>query len=798
MSHHHRQEIPLKTLSVRIFDNSLRQQIVLLLVLLVLLTTIAIQLTSWWSASQFNNQQIRQQINNAINILTEYSAAREELLITASKVLTADFGFKNAVATADKPTLQSLLENHGNRINADLMFLTNLDGALLASTNDFQTSSQGLNQIKTSLQATPNRSQLVVIDSKLYQLILQPVLAPRTIAYTFIGFQIDQKILEKLTNLTMMDISFISSGKVLLSSVDMMDSKDTFVASLEKKSQDWFFWSRPAFINTNLKPLTPQYNPVSVLLTADLRPVYAQYDSLAQKIIGVAALIMLCAVLSGLYFANRIVRPISRLVNIAREFSAGNYQHDIKIGKSSSEIKSLSNALKIMGRDIETRESQILFQAEHDSLTGLLNAPKLRGTLETALPEMAESMQIAFYIDNFRQINDQLGPEFADACLKIIAERLSNIHYPLRQFHARMDGSGFISVLQLADSYRPDQLCDMILEHLERPLRHKDIELQPRFYCGVTLYPEHGDDQQTILRRTRIAADFARSHHKRLHCYEQGQDEARLEQLAMIEALNAALKLQSDQLYLHFQPKVSLKDDTVTAVETLIRWQRPGSGNVRPDIFIDLAEQAGLIVALTRWVVSQTLRQLKRWHQVGLPLQAAINVSAEDICHPMFCQMMEQSVVLAGIQPRYCIIEITERDIMYDEAVGLLTLKSLKKMGFRIALDDYGVGQSTLVKLKDLPIDELKLDKAFIMTLDQSDKNQKIVRATINMAHSLGMKVVAEGVENAASLQLLKDMDCNSAQGYHLAKPMAAAQLENWLENNDAAYRLPAITDGHK
>ncbi|HET8807837.1 MAG TPA: EAL domain-containing protein [Methylophaga sp.] len=783
---------------MRIFNNSLRQQIVLLLVLLVLLTTIAIQVTSWWSARNFNNQQINQQIQNAINILTEYSQAREELLITAARVLTADFGFKNAVATADEETLKSMLQNHGERINADLMMLTNLEGELIADSSELGAPTQFLNQLQISLQSTPNRAQLAVVNGKLYQLILQPVLAPRAIAYTLIGFEMDQQILEKLTNLTMMDLSFMSADQVLLTSLDMMASQDASIDALAEHSSDWFIWSRPAFINTELRPLTPQYDPVTVILTADLRPIYKEYDNLALKIIAVASFIMLCAVLSGLFFAGRIARPISRLVGVAQRFSRGDYQQDIQIGKSSSEIKSLSNALETMGQDIQTRENQITFQAEHDGLTGLLNAPKLRNTLENALPEMGKSLQIAFYIDNFRQINDQLGPEFADTCLQIIAQRLNNISYPYQQFHGRMDGIEFISVLQLDDSQRPNQLTDKILEHLERPLTHKDIELQLRFYCGITLYPEHGDDQQTILRRTRIAADHARSHRKRLHCYEPGQDEARLEQLSMIEALNAALKLQSNELYLHFQPKVNIENHTVTAVETLIRWQRPGSGHVRPDIFIDLAEQAGLIVSLTRWVVSQAMRQLKRWHHAGLPLQAAINVSAEDICHPMFCQMMEQTSTLAGIEPRFCIIEITERDIMYDEAVGLLTLKSLKKMGFRIALDDYGIGQSTLVKLKDLPIDELKLDKAFIMTLDQSDKNQKIVRATINMAHSLGMKVVAEGVENAASLQLLKEMACDAVQGYHVAKPMRAAQLETWLENNDAAYRLPALAANNK
>lgn len=782
---------------MRLSNNSIKQQIVLLLVTLVLLTTLVIQITSWWSANNFNNQQIRQQIQNAINILTEYSRTREELLVTASNVLTADFGFKSAVATADKPTLRSMLENHGRRINADVMLLTRLDGELIASADDFQPDQQLLKKIEIAMQATPKRAQLVELNGRLLQLIMQPVLAPRPIAYTLIGFEIDDAILQKLTGLTMMDLSFLSEDKVLLSSLDMMASKEAFMQSMSRKEYNWLIWSRPAFINTALEPLTPQFNPVSVILTADLQPIYKEYDSLALKIVGVAAIIMLCSILSGIFFANRIANPIRRLVGVAETFSKGDYNQQVEVGSSNLEIKSLSDALQTMGQNIQSREQEIIFQAEHDSLTGLLNIQTLRDMLQTTLPEMGRSMQIAFYIENFRQINDQLGPEFADSCLKMIADRLRNIHYPLKHFHARMDGIGFISILQLDESQRPNTLSERILNQLERPLVHKDIELQLRFYCGITFYPEHGNDQRTILRRTQIAADYARSERKRVHCYESGQDEARLDQLAMVEALNTALKSQSNELYLHFQPKVSLSSHTVTAVETLIRWQRPDSGNVRPDIFIDLAEQAGLIVPLTRWVVTQTLRQLKHWHHAGLPLQAAINVSAEDICHPYFCQMMEQAVMHAGIAPRFCIIEITERDIMYDEAVGLLTLKSLKKMGFRIALDDYGVGQSTLAKLKDLPIDELKLDKEFIMTLDQSEKNQKIVKATISMAHSLGMKVVAEGLENAASMAILQEMHCDAVQGYHIAKPMDPAQLQFWLENNDAAYHLPAVVN-HK
>ena len=224
---------------MQLLNNSLRQQIVLLLITLVLLTTVVIQVASWWSASNFNSQQISKKIQNAISILGEYSSAREELLITASTVLTADFGFKSAVATADKPTLRSMLENHGNRINADIMLLTDLDGMLIASSDKLGPSQHiNLEQIIKSLQTSPDRAQLVDLNGSLYQMIMQPVMAPRIVGFTLIGFEIDRLILQKLVSLTMMDLSFLSNDKVFLTSLDSMFNEDDFISSLNQKKYD--------------------------------------------------------------------------------------------------------------------------------------------------------------------------------------------------------------------------------------------------------------------------------------------------------------------------------------------------------------------------------------------------------------------------------------------------------------------------------------------------------------------------------------------------------------------------------
>lgn len=771
---------------MHLFTSSLKSQITLLAVLLVLITTIVIQATSWWSANQFNRTQIDENVADAANVLTVYATLREELLINASTVLTADFGFKQAVASLDSDTIRSALQNQASRINADLMLLTDLQGNLIANTRSKNIPAQSLKILVNELRSDDSSAKIVSLDQRLYQIILQPVRAPHAIALNLVGFEIDDEVLNTLKQLADSDISFLVNDEVALTSLNMMQSGAAVMQTMQQHSSPWLGINRSTFTNTELSVNTTSFNPVSVLLSYDMRPIYQQYDELAMRILLITVLTTIIAMLIGAYLSKTMIMPLTRLIDLAKQFSRGNYTIPVGSLKASSEIMQLGSALRIMGREIESRENKIAYQADHDTLTTLFNAPKFRKMLtSTDLYLSQRRIHIALYIENFRQINDRLGPEFADECLRVIGSRLQSIRHPLKQMHSRLDGIEFISVFELDDSMRPSSMVESLLNHLEAPIRIKEVSVQLNFFCGVTFSPDDGETPQIILRRTRIAADHARTHRKRIHCYEPGQDEDRMQELLLVEALNSALEQNSNELYLHFQPKIELQTQRIHTVETLIRWQRPGAGNVAPDLFIDLAEQAGFIVQLTRWVVENTFAQLQRWHQKGLYLQVAINVSAEDVCHADFCDLMLNSAQKFGIDPKYCVIEITERDIMYDEAIGLLALRTLKKSGFKVALDDYGVGQSALFKLKHLPVDELKLDKSFIMRLNESPADQHIVRSTIMLAHDLGMLVVAEGVENAASLVLLSEMGCDAVQGYFLSKPLSAEHLENWLEANN-------------
>jgi EAL domain-containing protein (putative c-di-GMP-specific phosphodiesterase class I) len=348
----------------------------------------------------------------------------------------------------------------------------------------------------------------------------------------------------------------------------------------------------------------------------------------------------------------------------------------------------------------------------------------------------------------------------------------------------RLEGAEFFSAIYVEPTRTPVSLVDEYLSELENAFTVSELKITLDISAGVSLYPENGESADTLLRRTSIALDAARKDKQRIHCYEDGEDEMHMQRLAMIESLRKViLSGGGGELFMVYQPKVHLDGHEDMRAEALIRWRRDNNF-VSPELFVNLAEEASLIIDLTHWVFNTVLKQLQEWHKEGHRFSAAINVSAQDLAHPSFEGFVRDCCQRYGIEPKYVTIEITERDIMHDEATVVMALRSLKQSGFTIAIDDYGIGQSSLAKLKGLPVDEIKLDKTFIMHLDQSPKDQLIVRSTIEMAHGLGFEVVAEGVENIESLTLLKQFQCNQVQGYYISKPITADAVAEWQKNH--------------
>ena len=739
--------------------------------------------------SQFNEKKVTQDINVAENVYKQYLTSKESLLLTAAKVLTADFGFKQAVATRDANTISSVLYNHSQRINADLMLLLDLSGKLVSTNRqqDFDDNSQVL---MNELLNNTEQSSFVVLNNELYQVILLPIKAPRTVAYSLVGFKIDESVVLELKNLTGLDVSFIAKGDDLVRS-SLLERPVPFIPTeyFHKKTTSRIFGEQLVYRNRDLSLPSLNQHSVNVMLSADLTQSYSEFERLFFTLMFLAAITIVIGIFTSSLLAKNLTMPLSQLASLARQFARGNYSVDAMSKKQSSEISTLIDAFKNMGNDIQEREQQISFAAKHDTLTGFYNRSAMLEVLNEQLNKDREYTLVAIDIRGLRHINDKLGPRIGDDCLKAVAGRIAEFSDEFGGLHARIGGDEFLTVFPSDGSQNFKNDIVGLMAQLQACYTIQKLKINLRFSTGVVQYPAQGLKADDLIRRVLIAVDNGENAHESIHYYQAGEDEEHLERLVMIDELKQAIADDDGQLFMTYQPKLNIASQKIDKVESLIRWQQKDGRWISPELFIDLAEQSGLIVELTEWVIKTVIKQVEQWQKNGIYMQAAINVSAQDIAYPGFHSNLVSTLKNYSVAPALITIELTERDMIENEEKGIQALENLKAIGVKISLDDYGVGQTSLGRLKMLPIDELKLDKCFILKLDESEKDQFIVESTITLGHQLGFSVVAEGVETAGSLELLKSMKCDHVQGYYLSRPLKADVFEQWLKefNNEHA-----------
>ncbi|MCQ8881182.1 EAL domain-containing protein [Pseudoalteromonas shioyasakiensis] len=763
--------------------HSLRGRIIALCVSLVLLTSLVSLASSWWSTNRFNDQKLREDINVAENVFKQYLSAKESLLLTAAKVLTADFGFKQAIATQDADTISSVLNNHSRRINADLMLLIDLSGQLVSANTEFNHTPDEFSALMNELLINAEQSNFIVLDQTLYQVILLPVRAPRTVAYSLVGFEINDLVAAELKNLTTMDVSFIGEDDgVVETSLTKQPQTNSVLAHFNNETTQRIFGEKPVYRNRLVELPSLPGHIVSVLLSADLTQSYREFEQLFFTIIVLAAITVVIGVLTSGILAKNLTTPLSKLTLLAQQFARGNYKAEFVGKKQSSEITTLVDAFNNMGNDIKEREQQISFQASHDSLTGFYTRSAMLENMENLFAEGAEYTLVAIDIRGLRHINDKLGPRIGDDCLKAVAERIGEYSAHHNGENARIGGDEFLTLLPADETKQFKDAVMKLVAQLQAGYLIQGLNITLRFSVGVVHCFSQNVSPEDLMRRSLIAVDTASCEHKTIHYYQEGEDEEHLERLAIIDELKQALVDDDGQLFMTYQPKLNIKTNCIDKVESLIRWQRKDGQWVSPELFIDLAEQSGVIVELTSWVVKTVVSQVAAWQQQGITMQAAINVSAQDIAYPSFYSHLEKQLEKHDVNGRLITIELTERDMIENEEQGIKALENLKTLGVKISLDDYGVGQTSLGRLKSLPIDELKLDKCFILQLDRSRQDQYIVQSTVTLGHQLGFSVVAEGVETKDSLDILVQNQCDYAQGYYLSRPLKSEQFLQWLE----------------
>ena len=423
------------------------------------------------------------------------------------------------------------------------------------------------------------------------------------------------------------------------------------------------------------------------------------------------------------------------------------------------------------------------YQAHHDTLTGLPNRASFYASVGRTTTRAAVAGELAAVmivdLDRFKEVNDTLGHHSGDILLKQAAERLKDALRPGDAL-ARLGGDEFAVLLpDLPHHDAAIAVAARIRDALERPFVLHGLTVHIDASTGIAVFPEHGADVDSLIQRADIAMYAAKRSSLNFEIYAPEEDEHTPGRLQMLGELREAI--DEDAFILHYQPKASLKTGAVDGVEALVRWEHPQRGVVPPNDFIPLAEQTGLIKPLTAWVLDAALGQCRSWRDEGLDLSIAVNLSVRNLLDTHLPDSIGALLQKWELPASALQLEITEGTIVTDQVRALDVLGRLDGMGIGLAIDDFGTGYSSLAYLKDLPVRELKIDRTFVNNMDEDGSDAFIVRSTIDLARNLGLEVVAEGVENAATLEHLAALGCDLAQGYYLSPPLPADGLRDWL-----------------
>lgn len=526
------------------------------------------------------------------------------------------------------------------------------------------------------------------------------------------------------------------------------------------------------------------------LLVAAERDVSKIAEVASQQIIilwVVAGIAILFVIFVFISVESSILIPVGMIAAALKQEALGKSAKKLPTFYSN-ETKDLIDAFSEMSRQIHSRQSELEYRALHDGLTSLPNRTLLFDHIEhdifIARRDESSLSLLMIDLDLFKEVNDTFGHAVGDQLLIEVGKRFKST---LRDVDtvARMGGDEFAILLPGADEKQVVEITKKLLKMTKLPYSIDGLELVISASIGVATYPEHGTDAKNLLQHADVAMYVAKQDKLGFAIYDKEQDQYSLMRFAMIADLREAIKC--NDLELHFQPKLDLRSKEVLSVEALLRWQHPKQGFISPETIVELAEQTGLISQLTYLVTENAVAQLVAWQAMGIDIEISINISAHNLKDEDFVGVMRDIVETKEVPRGLITLEITENAMMSNPMLAVKALTEFSDMGFKISIDDYGTGFSSLAYLSKLPVDELKIDKSFVIDMDKDANNETIVRSTIELAHNLGLKVVAEGIETELVWNMLRSYKCDQAQGYLMSKPIPALEFEAWLSHKERA-----------
>jgi diguanylate cyclase (GGDEF)-like protein len=753
-------------------------------------------------------EQTEAELISAERVFARLLQLKREQALQAAELLAADHALRDTSAGNDAAIAEAALRAHAARVGADAALLVGPDRRIVADAFDPRRRGQpfAIAGLLDAAREAGRAASVARFDEHAYQFVAVALAAPKPGRSVVLGTEIDDALVVELRQLTGLEISFFGVREdgtpVELASTLTGTRRAALAVALRNRAL------QPQ-ASMSLKLAGSEYETrvlavgsgdggsVFAVLQRSLDDMLGAFERLRVFLLLLGAASVAVAVVASYAIARTITRPLSELTRSATRMQDGDYRAPIAVARTD-EIGVLAGTLNHMRERIARREQEVLRLAYEDALTGLPNRARLVERIEVALRNAGQRGQIAAVmlldLDRFKGINDTLGHAAGDEVLRRVAERLRGV---LRDGGtvARLGGDEFAIVLTAADVDEVRAVARAIVGALRAPIEFEGQPIDVAASIGIALYPEDGIDAGTLMRRADIVMYVAKRSTASFAFYDERYEVAQRQHLSLLGELRRAV--ESAELRAYYQPKIELASGRIGGVEALVRWRHPTRGLVPPGEFMPYAEQTGFVRVITRWMLAVTLRQCGRWAEQGTPLQVAVNISARDLMSRDLPQLIGDLLHSHRVRPELVCLEITESSFMEDPELALATLRALHGLGVRLAIDDFGTGFSSLAYLKRLPVDELKIDRTFVMGMVDDRDDRMIVHSTIELAHNLGLKVVAEGVETDACLDELRALGCDLVQGYLISGPLRRSKLEAWLRESPWGIARPetAVAD---
>ncbi len=744
------------------------------------------------AANQSNaEREITRQLEVGRLVFERALESNRRVLTQAAQVLTADFGFKDAVATNDADTIGSTLETQGLRIGATLMELISLDGNVVATAGS--KSQVGAPFKHRELLTRPGtggaRTAIEVEDGHVYQLVMVTVNSPLPVAWIVVGFELDAASVKELAAVTDLDVTIaVKTPTGWNAAATSLPPGGLTQALASLASPDT---ARGDLLTRSLALAPDAAVPVSAVLSRSLAEALRPFDRLRERLVLIALVCVSLSSVAVFWLARNITRPLQALTSAIEAIRGGRYDAPLVVERRD-ELGTLAEGLQLMQKAVDSRDRDIRTLAYTDRLTGLMNRTAFTEALGSALSREGEAVAVALVnLRRFRRINECLGYGIGDAVLTQVAGRLSEAPAIAAQW-ARVGADHFAAFTPLGPGASLEQWGAQLLRRLARPVEvsEQPIDISP--VIGLACAPTDSDNSDDLMRCADLAMERARRENVALRVYDASLRVATRDQLSLLGELQRAI--DGGELALALQPKLNLQSGELVGAEALIRWQHPTRGLLMPGAFIPFAEQAGFIRKITRWALREGALIGSAWARAGMPLSLSVNISADDLADPQLDSHLREVLAETRMPSELLTLELTESGFIGDPDKALLKLQTLKTQGVMLSIDDFGTGYSSLSYLTRMPVDELKIDRSFVSAIAGSPEATAVVQAAIEMGHSLGLSIVAEGIEDRGTAADLASLGCDVGQGYVYAKPMLREAFDAWRLAHDAtAARIPEI-----